>query len=117
MIIAVSVLTTYLSSRNNLVAARQRNNPQSATTYISARYAQAKTRPTEMTLKQQLESILSNQYESEDGDLFKVELLVGMSESEIENLKSQLPKNNLPHEIEELLRFSKGFEFLDNAHS
>ena len=44
MIIAVSVLTTYLSSRNNLVAARQRNNPQSATTYISVRYAQAEKR-------------------------------------------------------------------------
>ncbi len=64
-----------------------------------------------MTPKQQLESILSNKYESEDGDLYKVELLEGMTESEIENLKGQLPKNNLPTEIEELLRFSKGFEF------
>lgn len=64
-----------------------------------------------MTPKQQLESILYNQYESEDGDLYKVELLDGMTESEIDNLKSQLPKNNLPNEIEELLRFSKGFEF------
>jgi len=112
IIIAVSVLIAESTACNNFGAARQESAPQSATTYISARYAQAKTRPTEMTLKQQLESILSNQYESEDGDLFKVELLVGMSESEIENLKSQLPKNNLPHEIEELLRFSKGFEFL-----
>ena len=64
-----------------------------------------------MTPKQQLESILSNQYESEDGDLYKVELLDGMTDSEIENLKNQLPDNNLPNEIEELLRFSKGFEF------
>lgn len=64
-----------------------------------------------MTPKQQLESILSNQYESEDGDSFKVELLDGMTESEIESLKKQLPNNNLPDEIEELLRFSKGFEF------
>lgn len=64
-----------------------------------------------MTPKQQLESILSNKYESEDGDLYKVELLDGMTESEIEKLKGQLPKNNLPIEIEELLRFSKGFEF------
>jgi len=64
-----------------------------------------------MTPKQQLESILYNQYESEDGDLYKVELLDGMAESEIENLKSQLPKNNLPNEIEELLSFSRGFEF------
>ena len=64
-----------------------------------------------MTPKQQLESILSNQYESEDGDLYKVELLDGMTDSEIESLKNQLPDNNLPNEIEELLRFSKGFEF------
>lgn len=64
-----------------------------------------------MTPKQQLESILSNEYESEDGDLYKVELLDGMTNSEIESLKSQLPDNTLPSEIEELLRFSKGFEF------
>lgn len=64
-----------------------------------------------MTPKQQLESILSNQYESEDGDLYKVELLGGLTNVEIENLKSKLPKNKLPNEIEELLRFSKGFEF------
>lgn len=64
-----------------------------------------------MTPKQQLESILSNQYESEDGDLYKVELLGGLTDVEIENLKSKLPKNKLPNQIEELLRFSKGFEF------
>jgi hypothetical protein len=64
-----------------------------------------------MTPKQQLESILYNQYESEDGDLYNVKLLDGMTENEIKNLKSQLPKNNLANEIEELLRFSKGFEF------
>lgn len=64
-----------------------------------------------MTPKQQIESILSNQYKSEDGDFYKVELLEGMTESEIEILKSQLPVNFLPIEIEELLRFSKGFKF------
>ncbi len=50
-----------------------------------------------MTPKQQLESILSNQYESEDGDSYKVELLDGMTDSEIENLKSQRPSSNLPN--------------------
>lgn len=64
-----------------------------------------------MKPKPQLESILSSQYESEDGELSKVQLLDGMTDSEIENLKSQLPNNNLPSEIEELLRFSRGFEF------
>lgn len=64
-----------------------------------------------MKPKQQLESMLSNRYESEDGDMYKVELLEGMTDKEIENFKSQLPNNNLSNEIEELLRLSKGFEF------
>jgi hypothetical protein len=64
-----------------------------------------------MTAKQQLESILTNQYESEDGDLYKVELLGGMMDEEIETFKNQLPSKNLPTEIEDLLRFSRGFEF------
>lgn len=64
-----------------------------------------------MTPKQQLQLILSNQYESEDGDWYKVELLDGMTDSEIETLIGQLPNNNMPNEIEELLRYSKGFEF------
>lgn len=64
-----------------------------------------------MTPKEQLESILKNQYESEDGDLYSVELLSGMTKIEIENFKNQLPKNNLPNEIEDLLRYSKGFGF------
>ncbi len=64
-----------------------------------------------MTPKQQLESILSNQYESEDGDIYKVELFDELTDSEIETLKSQLPNTTIPNEIEELLRFSKGFKF------
>lgn len=64
-----------------------------------------------MTPQKQLESILSNQYESEDGDLYKIELLDGMTDNEIKNLKCQLPNNILPSEIEELLKFSKGFKF------
>ncbi|MCW4469914.1 SMI1/KNR4 family protein [Flavobacterium sp. MFBS3-15] len=64
-----------------------------------------------MAPKKQLESILGNRYESEDGDLYKVELLGGMDDHEITNFKSQLPNNTLPDEIEQLLRFSRGFEF------
>jgi hypothetical protein len=64
-----------------------------------------------MTPKQQLESILFNKYETEDGDLFEIELLDGLTNKEIENLRSQLPQNKLPNEIEELLIFSKGFIF------
>ena len=64
-----------------------------------------------MNPKQKLESILSNKYESEDGDLYNVELLDGMTNEEITEYKKQLPNNFLPTEIEELLKFSKGFEF------
>ena len=66
-----------------------------------------------MTVKQQLESILSNKYETEDGDDYQVELLEGMNDQEIDKFKSHLPNNALPNEIEELLRFSKGFDFLE----
>ena len=40
MIIAVSVLIAEFTARNNGGAVRQESNPQSATTYISERYAQ-----------------------------------------------------------------------------
>lgn len=64
-----------------------------------------------MTPKQQLEAILTHNYQSEDGDSYQIELLAGMTQSEIENFESQLPTNTLPNEIKELLSFSKGFEF------
>ncbi len=41
MIIAVSVLIAEFTARNNGGVARQESNPQSATTYISERWAQA----------------------------------------------------------------------------
>lgn len=64
-----------------------------------------------MTPLEQLKSILANQYESEDGDFYKVELLPGMSDQEINNYREQLPSKNLPQDIEELLSYAKGFEF------
>ncbi len=64
-----------------------------------------------MTTRQQLELILLNQYKSEDGELYKAKLLDGITDDEINKLKSQLPNNFLPNEIEDLLRFSRGFEF------
>ena len=64
-----------------------------------------------MTPKQLLESILLSQYESEDGDLYKVELHEGLTDSEIQSLKNRLPGHLLPQDIEELLRYSKGFDF------
>ncbi|WNJ17120.1 SMI1/KNR4 family protein [Pontibacter sp. G13] len=64
-----------------------------------------------MTPTKKLKSILDNQYESEDGDAYTVELLEGMGQPEIEQLKKTLPNQHLPTEIEELLKFSRGFEF------
>ena len=46
-----------------------------------------------MNPKEKLESILKNEYESEDEDLYKVELLPGMTEVEITEFKKQLPNN------------------------
>ena len=41
-----------------------------------------------MNPKQKLESILTSKYESEDGDLYKVELLDGMTNEEITEYKN-----------------------------
>jgi hypothetical protein len=60
---------------------------------------------------EKLKSILDNQYESEDGDLYKVKLLAGMTAKELETFKKKLPNQTIPKEIEDLLKFSKGFEF------
>ncbi|MBP6022174.1 SMI1/KNR4 family protein [Ferruginibacter sp.] len=64
-----------------------------------------------MTAIEKLKAILNNQYISEDGNSYKIELLEGLNDTDIENFKSQLPKKYLPTEIEELLKFSKGFNF------
>lgn len=64
-----------------------------------------------MNPKQKLESFLPNTYKSEDGDAYSIELLEGMSAEEITAFKKQLPNHYLPSEIEELLKFCKGFEF------
>ncbi|UZR95966.1 SMI1/KNR4 family protein [Chondrinema litorale] len=64
-----------------------------------------------MTPTVKLKSILDNQYKFEDGDAYRVELLEGMNQSEIEELKRNLPNQHLPTEIEGLLKFCRGFEF------
>ena len=60
---------------------------------------------------EKLKSILGNEYETEDGDIYEIELLDGMNDQEITDFRQQLPDQFLPPEIEELLRFTKGFEF------
>ena len=64
-----------------------------------------------MKPKEKLNSLLNEQYVSEDGDEYQIELLDGLSDEDIEDLKDQLPKRYLPEEIRDLLKFAKGFEF------
>ncbi len=64
-----------------------------------------------MTPIEQLKSILSENYISEDGDEYNVELKPGLTEEQIDQLTKQLPTGKLPDDILELLKFSSGFEF------
>ena len=64
-----------------------------------------------MTVTDQLKSLLNNTYVSEDGDSYKIGLLKGMTDGEIDNLAAGLPTGYIPNNVRELLRFARGFEF------
>ncbi|RXK57789.1 SMI1/KNR4 family protein [Lacibacter luteus] len=64
-----------------------------------------------MTVIEQLKSLLENTYISEDGDEYKIELREGLTDNEIELLAQRLPTGQIPNDVRELLRFTKGFEF------
>lgn len=64
-----------------------------------------------MTATEQLKSILTEQYVSEEGDEYKVELKLGLTDQEIDELAKQLPTRQIPSDIRELLKFASGFEF------
>jgi hypothetical protein len=64
-----------------------------------------------MTPTEQLKSILTEKYISEDGDEYKVELKSGLTELEVDELAKRVPKGQIPAEIRELLNFASGFEF------
>lgn len=64
-----------------------------------------------MTPKEQLELILSNEYKTEDDELYRIELLKPLTESEIDELRKSVPNQFLPDKIAELLRFARGFVF------
>lgn len=64
-----------------------------------------------MTPKEALQSILDHEYKTEDGDKYKVDLIAPMTETEIEEYRNTLPNKHLPEEIEDLLKFSRGFSF------
>ena len=48
-----------------------------------------------MTLTEQLKSLLNETYISEDGDEYKIELLPGLTDNEIDILAKGLPKNRV----------------------
>ncbi|HEX8577710.1 MAG TPA: SMI1/KNR4 family protein [Flavobacterium sp.] len=64
-----------------------------------------------MTPTEKLTSILAEQYISEDGDKYKVELKKGLTNQQIDELAKMLPTGQIPIEIRELLHFASGFEF------
>lgn len=64
-----------------------------------------------MSPLEQLRSILIEEYISEDGDEYKVDLNPGLSDDAIDALAERLPTGQIPSEIRELLRFSGGFRF------
>jgi len=64
-----------------------------------------------MTPIEQLKSILTEQYVSEDEDEYKVELKQGLTDQQIDKLVERLPTGQIPTEIRELLKFASGFEF------
>ena len=64
-----------------------------------------------MTPIEKLKSILTEQYVSEDGDEYKVELKEGLTDQQIDDLAKGLPTGQVPNEIRELLKFASGFEF------
>jgi hypothetical protein len=64
-----------------------------------------------ITPLEKLKSIQTEQYVSEDGDEYKVELKQGLTDQQINELAQGLPTATIPTEIRELLKYSSGFEF------
>lgn len=64
-----------------------------------------------MTPTEKLKSILTEQYVSEDGDKYRIELKKGLTDRQIDELAKELPTGQVPTAIRELLKFTTGFEF------
>lgn len=64
-----------------------------------------------MTPLAQLKSILNEEYVSEDGDKYTVELKPGLTDEEINHLAKHLPQGKVPDDVRELLKFASGFKF------
>ena len=64
-----------------------------------------------MTPTQQLQSLLHQTYTTPSGDEYKIELLPGLTNEEINTLAQRLPTKQIPDDIRDLLLFTRGFEF------
>lgn len=64
-----------------------------------------------MRATEQLKSLLNENYESEDGDKYKIELKQGLTDLQIDEFAKKLPNRKIPNDIIELLKFSSGFNF------
>jgi hypothetical protein len=64
-----------------------------------------------MTITEQLRLLLNETYVSEDGEEYKIELRPGLTDTEIDNLAKRFPTGQIPIDLRELLRFTRGFEF------
>jgi len=60
-----------------------------------------------MTPTEQLKSILNEQYVSEDGDEYKVELKPALTDLQIDDLAKRLPTGQIPIEIKDLLTVNR----------
>lgn len=64
-----------------------------------------------MTPLQQLQAILAKTYKNEDGETFALKALPGLTDEEVEDFRLHLPSARLPAEVEELVRFARGFDY------
>jgi hypothetical protein len=58
-----------------------------------------------------LKLLLNETYLSEDGEEYKIELRPGLIDTEIDSLAKRSPTGQIPTDLRELLRFTRGFEF------
>jgi hypothetical protein len=58
-----------------------------------------------------IEKLVSEEFVDDDGEVYRAELLPGLSAAEVAALTAQMPTATLPQEIHKLLLYTKGLEF------
>jgi len=62
-------------------------------------------------LIRQLKELLSEEFTDDDGEVYRAELLPGLSAEEVAVLAAKMPITALPQEVKELLLYSRGVDF------